>query len=147
MWLDFSWHSLPSTAASVALWFTVWYQWAFSFSFFLYSPWFPCVTLYNFKLALWFVFSSYLIHLLLIAIFLFQIIYKINFFFNFILFQFFHLLDLVLILFTGIFLFLIIFLIEFAFQFYLSSFNFFLFLCQIWSLFFLLLFVLLRQVF
>ena len=86
MWLDSSRHSLPPTTASVALRPTVWYQWTFSSSSsssFLYSPWFPCVALYNFKLVIRFVFSSYLIPLLLITIFLFQIIYKITIVFRF----------------------------------------------------------------
>jgi hypothetical protein len=104
MWLDSSWHSLPSTAVSVALWSTFGVNELFlPFFFFLYSPWFSCVILYNFKLTLWFIFSSYLIHLFLIAIFLFQIIYKINFFFQFHPLLIFHLLDLILILFIGIY--------------------------------------------
>jgi hypothetical protein len=41
------------------------------------------VALYNFKLVIRFVFSSYLIPLLLITIFLFQIIYKITIVFRF----------------------------------------------------------------
>jgi hypothetical protein len=66
--------------------------------FFFSPPWFSCMNFHVFKAALQFVFSSYLVYIFLLLFILFEIIYRIDFFFNFIFLQFFYLSNLVSIM-------------------------------------------------
>ena len=90
----------------------------------LVSHRFACLTLQNFKIALYFIFSSDLIHIFLLLFVLYEIIYKINFFLISSSFNFFicHIwLPLFWLLFV---LFEIIFKIEFCLRFHPSLFFF-----------------------